>query len=202
MEQTAPEASRKPDLNQILLEMDEAIDWDPGPKPSEIWRYREEIRTKYGLPETINPHEYIKQVERLLKKEGISVRPKREFQKFFEENPEATAFNNPASVFRDAAVVVSDASGDNFDLLIKRAQNLGHEAVHALQDRHYPRMPLEKKEREAYTYVHITPFSIEHFKNTPGDFWDYIHGPDGLESRIKQSTQVDERLDPKASPIS
>lgn len=191
---------QKPNINQILLEMDNALDWSPGPRPSEIWRFREQVKTKYGLPDLLgNPVEYMRQVERILKEQGVSVRPKHEFEPFFKENPEASGVNFSASVFREATVVIKDASGDDINQLVDRAKHLGHEAVHALQTKRFPRMPFEEMEREAYYYQLFTLGLILYLKDRPGDLYDYIHHMDGIEDRIKLSTRVDNRLDPRLS---
>lgn len=193
--------TKEPNLDEILQKMDEALDWGPGPKPSEIWRYREEVRVKYGLPDSglmrSNPLEYMRQTEQLLAEEGVVIRSKHEFERFFKENPEAQGVNFRASVFRDTTVSIKNAPDDDINQLIDRAKHMGHEAVHALQTKRAPRMPTEEMEREAYYYELITPALILLLKDKPGDLYDYIHHMDGIEDRIKLSTQVDNRLDPR-----
>lgn len=180
-------------LDQVLKIMDQALADKDGIKPSEAWEFREMVRTKYQLPDSglrfVDPAEYIRQVELLLKDKKITIRSGHEFQSFFNENPEAEAVNFKASVFRDATVVHGGGAESS---LAKRARLLAHEAVHALQNFFYPRMPLETKEKEAYYYELLTPQSILMFKNDPEGFYGAVN--DTFELFIKLSVAVDKRL--------
>ena len=183
----------EPSLGQVLKNMDQALVDKDGIKPSEAWDFREMVRAKYQLPDSglrlIDPVEYIRRVERLLKDKKITIRPGHEFQPFFNENPETEAVNFKASVFRDATVVLG---GDAESSLAKKARLLAHEAVHALQNFFYPRMPLETKEKEAYYYELLTPQSILMFKSDPEGFYGAVN--ETFDLLIKLSVSVDKKL--------
>lgn len=88
--------------------MDQALADKDGIKPSQAWRYREEVRAKYGLPESglryDDPRDYMRRMKELLKEMGVNARPTHEFQPFFKKHPaSAVTFND--SVFGDAVIV-------------------------------------------------------------------------------------------------
>ncbi len=185
------EIESNPRLDQILQEMDKKFEGKEGLKPSQAWEYKQQVIAKYQLPEndriSIDPTSYIHNVEALLKDNNIQVRPKHEFQNFFNENPTARAVNFEPNVFRDSTVVVANASENNFKQLKKRAKDLSHEAVHALQDIRYPSMPYEEKEREAYYYECLTPEMIIRYKDNPEELFAV------LDDLIDMSVTVDQK---------
>lgn len=196
-----PNQESKPSIESIVDELDEILDGRKGIKPSEAWRYREEVRIKYGLPECgyrwENPVRYIEAMESFLKKNGVLVRDKHEFSTFFRENPTATALHSGPNVFRDSTVVVQGASDGEWFRLRARANQLAHESVHTLQASKYPSMPDEEAEKEAYYYQMLTPQQILKYKDDPNFLFEWINGV--LESNINSSTAIDKEINGKSS---
>jgi len=181
---TATESS----IEQILQNIDSASD-KQGPnetKLADAWGYRKTVMAKYDLPELgSDPVEYIRRMEEFLKRKGIDVRGIHEFDRFFQENHEAAAVAN------EHGIIIGAANGSDIERLKLRGRSIAHEAVHALQDLLYPRMPLEEMEREAYYYEYLTPSVILNNKDRP----DFLKGVLGvLEDKVQMSTIVDERL--------
>lgn len=121
-----------------ILEKSDLTFRGTGMKPSEAWQYRETVRTKYDLPECgyrwDDPVRYIQTIEDFLKKEGIEIREKHEFKQFFKDNPGAAALSSGPNVFRNNTVIVGSNNPDGeYWKLRARANQLAHEAVHAIQ---------------------------------------------------------------------
>lgn len=148
---------------------------DNGIKPSEFWKFREEVRAKYALPESgtrwENPVPYIREIEQLAKENGIDIRPKHEFSTYFKEKPDAGAVAFSPDVFRKATLVVKEFTegytDEDWFALRARANQLAHEIVHALQYIKYPSMPDDIGEYEAYAYQRFTPVDILRLKDDP-----------------------------------
>ncbi len=198
MENTIVEPSQeaKPNIEQVVNQLDKILEGRDGIKFSEAWKYREEIRAKYGLPECgyrwEDPIRYIEEIESFLKKNGVRVRDKHEFSNFFKENPTATALHSGPNVFRDSTVVVQSASDGEWFRLRARANQLSHESVHALQAAKYPIMPNEEAEKEAYYYQMFTPQLILQYKDDPNLLFEWINGV--IERNINSSTAVDKEI--------
>lgn len=194
MQNTETESSLS--LEELIQSLDKAVEGKPGIKPSEAWRYREEVRAKYRLPECEylfeDPVRYIQTMEAFLKREGVKVRNKHEFSIFFKENPKAEAVSSGSSVFRDSTVVVSSASETDWFGLRARAKQLSHESVHALQQKHYPRMPNDVAEKEAFYYQMLTPQTFFKYKDDPDFIMHFINKV--IETNIKGSVKIDNKI--------
>ncbi len=157
---------------KILAILTQADTFTPegGVKPSEYWKYRERVRVKYGLPECggkfDDPVSYIHQIEQLAKENGIEIRPKHEFELFFQENPGAGGVFFGKGVFRDPTIAVEQHQPDDFWELRTRAGQLSHEIVHAFQDIMFPGMPDHIAEQEAYAYQIFNPDAILFFSDS------------------------------------
>lgn len=184
------------DLESILIELDTALEGKPGIKPSDAWRYREEVRAKYGLPECgyrwQNPNRYIQEIEAFLQQQGVEVRGKHEFARFFEEIREAQAIVSGPNVFRNPTVVVEDAAENDWFKLRARANQLAHEGVHALQNIKYPSMTDDIAEKEAYYYQMLTPEHIIRYRHQPESIHIWINNV--IEKSISKSIRVNEAL--------
>ena len=195
------EAEPTNSLKDILINLDEKLKDKEGIKPSQAWRYREEVKAKYHLPECgymwSDPERYIKEAEKYAKAHGIQIRPKHEFQGYFgmEEHRDAEAVSLSENVFRNNTVVVARASQSDWYGLRRRAKQFAHELVHAIQGEKYPRMPLEKAEREAYYYQMLTPhFFIKH-RDNPDFVSHYLNTviPRGIKSSCEIARKSEEK---------
>ncbi len=182
-------------LDQILVELDKRHN-SSGMKPSEAWQYRETIRIKYGLPECgyrwNDPLRYIGEIETFLKSNGVTIRPKHEFQNFFAENSDSGALTSGPSVFRDLTIIVQGESDDWYKLRA-RANQLAHESVHAMQNIKYPSMTNEEAEREAYFYQMLTPQELIEAANKSEGLGFLLAL---IEKNVINSKKTDERLHP------
>lgn len=155
---------------------------------SQAWRYREEVRHKYGLPESSwrwdDPIQYIEKIIELIKKHNIPLRYKHEFEQFFKDYPTARA------AYLQGNLVVTAANDDWF-ILRAQANQLSHEVVHALQER-YPRMPDEEAEREAYYYQMLTPDRIREYKHDPDYLHHYINTV--IEESVASSCKTNQKI--------
>lgn len=198
MESTGAEPGKNlnTDTEVVIQELDKVLNERQGIKVSEAWKYREEVRAKYGLPECgyrwEDPTGYIKVIENFLKKNCVQVRSKHEFMAFFRENSIAQALHTGPNVFRDSTVVIQNASDSNWFQLRARASQLAHESVHAFQAVLYPRMPDEEAEKEAFYYQMITPQQILKYKDDPNFLFDYIN--DVIKRSIRNAVKIDQKL--------
>lgn len=190
-----PDQNQKEGIETILLQMDKALAGKEGIMPLTAWRYREEVRAKYQLPECgyrwNDPARFINEIEAFIKKEGIIIRPKHDFERFFSEHPKAQAVTL-GKPFRETTVVVSESSQGDWFGLRKKANQLAHEAVHALQAKRYPEMPDEVAEKEAFYYQMLNPQTIERYKDDPDFLHDFINRV--IEDSIKLSCKIDSQI--------
>ena len=181
---------------ELVATMDADFTHPDGLTASQAWQYREEVRGKYGLPECgglwSDPQGYINEIEAFLEREGIRIRGKHEFKDFFNNNPGAGAVAFGRSVFRDATVVVGQASSSDWFGLRARAKQLSHESVHAMQDKYYPGMPDEQAEREAYYYQMFTPQKIRELSDDPEHLLFIITGI--IEPAVRSSVTINASL--------
>ncbi len=165
-----------------------------GIKPSEYWAYRENVRIKYGLPECADkwdfPVSYIQKIEQLAKENKIEIRPKHEFQLFFEEN-KAGALTSK-SVFRDNTIIAEQHQPDDWWALRARANQLSHEIVHALQNIMFPGMPDHIAEQEAYAYQQFNPGEIIYKSYSPEDIASWVNKT--IPEWVATSLAVDNKL--------
>ncbi|MBI2599323.1 hypothetical protein HYW43_00175 [Candidatus Daviesbacteria bacterium] len=186
-------------FEEVIQSLDKAVEGKPGVKPSEAWRYREEVRAKYGLPECAylfeDPVRYIQTIEAFLKDNEVSLRDKHEFASFFKENPNAIAVNFGSNVFRDSTVVAQQTSDSNWFGLRARANQLAHESVHAIQDKRYHGMPSEVAEKEAFYYQMLSPQTFLKYRDDPDFVMYYIN--DVIENNIKSSVGIDNKISGK-----
>ncbi|MDB5182511.1 MAG: hypothetical protein JWO47_295 [Candidatus Saccharibacteria bacterium] len=182
-------------IDEVIAEIDEKFPQEEGPSLAQLWKYREEVRAKYGLPECggrwRDPQAYINTMEDFLGREHIDIRAKYEFEPFFNEYPTAGAVTFESSAFRDVTIVASVSSSNNFYGLRKRANYLAHEAVHGMQQKRSPRMPNEIGEREAYYYQMLTPQRIRE----TDDIFTFIATV--IEPYIVGSVELNERMNEK-----
>ncbi|MDP2672127.1 MAG: hypothetical protein Q8O68_01300 [Candidatus Daviesbacteria bacterium] len=194
MQDTETEAQLS--LEELIQSLDKAVEGKPGIKPSDAWRYREEVRTKYGLPECgysfEDPLRYIQAIEAFLKENRVEIRNKHDFSTFFKENPKAEAVSSGPGVFRNSTVVVGAASDTDWFGLRTRAKQLSHESVHALQDKRYPEMPIDVAEKEAFYYQMLTPQTFLRYKDDPAFLMHFINGV--VETSIKSSVEIDKKI--------
>lgn len=123
------------------------------------------IRQRYGLPpdrnvRLANPAEYIHFLKNKAKSEGITIKKKNEMGSFFKENSQAGA------VFDSKQNVIGcDIKDETREELLHSALELEHELIHGLQHKHYPDMPIELKEYEAYLAAWNINYLVEHQNN-------------------------------------
>lgn len=192
-----PEMSAEPRIEDLLAKIDTEYTNPDGWTFSQAWKYREEVRAKYGLPECggrwEDPQGYINYMEDMLAREGIAVRGKHEFKGFFEDFPGASAVVLGRSAFRDTTVVVTEASTNDWFGLRARANQLAHESVHAFQDTLYPGMSHEEAEREAHYYQMFYPQKIRELSDDPERLYRLF--TDIIEPGIKKSVIINEKGD-------
>lgn len=114
------------------------------------------IRAKYNLPPRDmafeDPYEYQRQLTALVQqKAGTTIIPEGDRLAFFESNPEAGGVFNS----NDNAILTKYPRYDLYPENPQGALNtqgtvLTHEVVHALQNKYYSGMPIERMEYEAY----------------------------------------------------
>lgn len=190
------EAQREPPIGEILKQLDSKCS-NEGIKPLEAREYRQEVIGKYGLPETAykfsDPRRYIGEVEELANKWGVQVRPRHEFEKFFQENPEVGAWFH-SGVDSGPMIVTNPPVNEpeEWFRLRARANQLSHEIVHVLQNEKYPRMPIKEQEREAYYYQILDDNFFRRHANNPDFIYRFIN--ETLEDMIKSSTTIDNKL--------
>ncbi len=194
MQDTETEAQLS--LEELIQSLDKAVEGKPGIKPSDAWRYREEVRAKYGLPECgysfEDPLRYIQTIEAFLKENRVEIRNKHDFSTFFKENLKAEAVSSGPGVFRDSTVVVGAASDTDWFGLRARAKQLSHDSVYALQDKRYPEMPIDVAEKEASYYQMLTPQTFLRYKDDPAFLMHFINGI--VETSIKSSVEIDKKI--------
>lgn len=183
-------------FDELLQTLDKTVEGKPGIKPSDAWKYREEVRAKYGLPEcgllVGDPLGYIQMMEEFLKRERVEVRNNHEFSLFFKENSESAAFYFISNVFREATIAVPGASESVWFDLMDRATQLAHESVHAMQGKHYPRMPFRLAEKEAYYYQMLKPQIFLRYKDKPDFIMHFIN--ETIEDSIRSSVEIAKRI--------
>lgn len=142
---------------EIAKELDKRLG---SKEASDAWHYREEVRAKYHLPECgyrwEDPERYIQEMENFVNENGITLRYKHEFEKFFEDFPDTQGRTT-----KDNEVVTTAVGHSDWLALRARAKQLSHEVVHAMQAKLYPGMPDEIAEKEAYYYQIITPQDLK-----------------------------------------
>lgn len=109
------------------------------------------VRQKYALPSKdmwlSAPGEYYSQLEVIAHNEGVSLRSREEFEKFFQKRlASAVYFEHPYPTI--ALEKLRDM--DNVSDALSKAGTLEHELIHAIQFKKYPRMSAIRKEYEAY----------------------------------------------------
>jgi hypothetical protein len=198
------EGGISPEINEKEIEpiellarrLDERVGKKEGISISQTWEYRERVRAKYQLPECAgrweNPVGYIDKITKFAKEKGIPIRPKDEFQPFFEK------YKNAKAAIIDNNLVVEKASGSDWFALRALANQLSHEIVHGLQNQKYPRMSDEEAEREAFYYQMITPDTIRRYEGNPEFLHHYIN--EIVEADIKTSCANDQAIREEQSP--
>jgi hypothetical protein len=198
------EGGISPEINEKEIEpiellarkLDERVGKKEGISISQAWEYRERVRAKYQLPECAgrweNPSGYIDKITKFAKEKGIPIRPKDEFQPFFEK------YKNAKAAIIDNSLVVERASGSDWFALRALANQLSHEIVHGLQNQKYPRMSDEEAEREAFYYQMITPETIRRYEDNPEFLHHFIN--EIVEADIKTSCANDEAIRKDRSP--
>ncbi|MGI6776345.1 MAG: hypothetical protein ACOX5S_03610 [Patescibacteria group bacterium] len=198
------EGGISPEINEKEIEpiellarrLDERVGKKEGISISQTWEYRERVRAKYQLPECAgrweNPVGYIDKITKFAKEKGIPIRPKDEFQPFFEK------YKNAKAAIIDNNLVVEKASGSDWFALRALANQLSHEIVHGLQNQKYPRMSDEEAEREAFYYQMITPDTIRRYKDNPEFLHHFINKI--VEADIKTSCANDQAIREEQSP--
>ena len=110
-------------IEAILSRMDEALVGKEGIMPSDAWRYREEVRAKYQLPECgyrwNDPTRFISEIEAFIRKEGIAIRPKHDFERFFSEYPKAQAVTLEKGLEKTTVVVSESSQEESSSILLK-----------------------------------------------------------------------------------
>lgn len=196
MSETGAEGEQPVKIEDVIAQLDKALEDKEGIKPSEAWEFRERVRTKYKLPESgyrwNDPARYIGEMETLFREEKIDVRNKHEFEKFFKENPNAGGVAWPRSVFRDSTVAVQATPESDWFALRARANQLAHEGVHGFQFKRFPGMPDELAEREAYYYQMLTPQQILQFRDDPEFIYHWIN--EDMENKIQSSVEINKRI--------
>ena len=189
------EGEREP-IESLAKKLDEKIGEKEGVSISQAWEYRERVRAKYQLPECAgrweDPSGYIDKITKFAKERGIPIRPKDEFQPFFEK------YKNAKAAIIDNNLVVERASESDWFALRALANQLSHEIVHGLQNQKYPRMPDEEAEREAFYYQMITPETIRRYEDNPEFLHHFIN--EIVEADIKTSCANDEAIRKDRSP--
>lgn len=121
------------------------------------------VRQKYSLPNegiwVHEPDEYYRQLEDIARKEGVQVRSKEEFGKFFRQRLATAVYLSR----QDIIAMEKMQDNDSLPKVGVKAATFEHELIHALQYRRYPRMELIRKEYEAY----IAHASDNILKNEP-----------------------------------
>ena len=198
------EGGISPEINEKEIEpielltrrLDERVGKKEGISIAQAWEYRERVRAKYQLPECAgrweNPSGYIDKITKFAKEKGVPIRPKDEFQPFFEK------YKNAKAAIIDNNLVVERASESDWFALRALANQLSHEIVHGLQNQKYPRMPDEEAEREAFYYQMITPETIRRYKDNPEFLHLFIN--EIVEADIKTSCANDEAIRKDRSP--
>ncbi|MBD3363331.1 hypothetical protein GF362_06465 [Candidatus Dojkabacteria bacterium] len=128
------------------------------------------IKAKYGLPPRdllySDPAEYRRRLMKVAKNNSISVRAEYELEEWFEESgAEGTYSTDSRDVFIDLKRPESEYE------VYKQINNLEHEIIHALQFMRYPRMPIEKKEYEAFLSSNI---NIKKLEQNPSEILLYF----------------------------
>lgn len=107
------------------------------------------VRGKYGLPSRdykfANPAEYEKYLRDLAEANGVEIRSKSDYGKFFEKYPIAGG----AYMENDKSIVIGVEKTDT-KKYFEGVTSLEHETIHSLQNKYYPNMPIEVMEYEAY----------------------------------------------------
>jgi len=187
---------RQVSIDEVIAEIDKKLEGKYPVSLAQAWRYREEVRAKYGLPECggrwEDPLAYIHVMEDILSSNDVNLRGKHEFEAFFDENPTAGAVTMSPDVFRNTTVVAQAASSNDWWQLRARANQLAHEGVHALQFQRSPRMPDEEGEREAYYYQMLTPQQILKYKDDPTYLLDQING--SIEQNVQNSVKTNANI--------
>jgi hypothetical protein len=196
MSEIGAEGEQPVKIEDVITQLDKALEGKEGIKPSEAWEFRERVRAKYKLPESgyrwSDPVRYIGEMETLLREEKIDIRNKHEFEKFFKENPNAGGVAWPKSVFRDPTIAVQAASESDWFALRAKANQLAHEGVHGFQFKLYPGMPDELAEREAYYYQMLTPQQILQYRDDPEYIYHWIN--EDMENKIQSSVEINKRI--------
>ncbi len=194
----SPEINKKEiePIELLARRLDEKVGKKEGISISQAWEYRERVRAKYQLPECAgrweDPIGYIDKITKFAKEKGIPIRPKDEFQPFFETYKDAKA------AIIDNNLAVERASESDWFALRALANQLSHEIVHGLQNQKYPRMSDEEAEREAFYYQMITPETIRKYEDNPEFLHHFIN--EIVEADIKTSCANDEAIRKNRSP--
>ncbi len=107
------------------------------------------VRGKYGLPSRdykfANPAEYEKYLRDLAEANDVEIRSKSDCGKFFEKYPIAGAVYMENNKTVGVGIEKTDMKK-----YLEGVTALEHETIHSLQYKHYPEMPIEVMEYEAY----------------------------------------------------
>lgn len=126
------------------------------------------LKQKYNLPDRglrfENPNEYINQLNKIAKDNGIPIRDASEWESFFQNHPAGAVFDDSGKqIFVDFRTAIDDP--------LTYSGLLEHELVHALQNRRYPGMPVEVMEYEAYITANM---SLANVKSDPKNIQETI----------------------------
>lgn len=127
------------------------------------------IRAKYNLPERDvrfeNPSEYEYFLLEMAKKNNVVIKDKSECGNFFQK------FSAAGVYMEDNHSVAVEINRNNEKSYVKGLGILEHELIHAEQS-HYPSMPIELQEYEAY----VAGLNIQIFKEHPEDVESVLFG--------------------------
>ncbi len=137
------------------------------------------IRAKYGLPERTMRFDAPVEYERILraraKEYGIAIRSPMEFGSYFEEHGYAGGLHDSAT-----KRIGIGLGKDTLDDYQRWLGILEHEIIHAGQNKHFPGMPIELMEYEAYVagsaFGHLREESPEEMRDSLETFFDLLIG--------------------------
>lgn len=106
------------------------------------------IRAKYDLPSRDmrfdSPTEFERKLKAIADKYGVRIDSKSECGSFFKDSPAGGVY------FAGSNRIGIDLSQESEKSFTKDLGILEHELIHAMQSAHYPGMPIERQEYEAY----------------------------------------------------
>lgn len=133
------------------------------------------IRQKYGLPSRdakfIDPVWVECVLKSIIKREGVDLKSKLEYNGFFEEH----SANALQDIIGGRNTIVADINrNEGLSKYFGSLTELEHELIHALQDKYYPRMPIEQKEYEAYVGTMNMERMVESPDNVENDLFGFF----------------------------